>query len=187
MVWIHGGAFINGSGGIYDSRWLATRGDIVVVTLNYRLGALGFLAHPSLGPPATSATTGWPISRRRCAGCATTSRTSAATPTRSPSPVSRQAACRCATTSWPPDRRGCSARRSSRAGRARRRSRCPRREGVSVDYAARRRLRRSGDRRRVPARAAGRQAAKAGVVLPHRRRRAQRSGDGDQRCCRWIR
>lgn len=51
MVWIHGGAFINGSGGIYDSRWLVSRGDIVVVTLNYRLGALGFLAHPSLGPP----------------------------------------------------------------------------------------------------------------------------------------
>jgi para-nitrobenzyl esterase len=51
MVWIHGGAFINGSSGIYDSRWLATRGDIVVVTLNYRLGALGFLAHPALGAP----------------------------------------------------------------------------------------------------------------------------------------
>jgi para-nitrobenzyl esterase len=50
MVWIHGGAFINGSGGMYDSRWLASRGDIVVVTLNYRLGALGFLAHPALGP-----------------------------------------------------------------------------------------------------------------------------------------
>ena len=51
MVWIHGGAFVNGSGGIYDARWLATRGDIVVVTINYRLGALGFLAHPALGPP----------------------------------------------------------------------------------------------------------------------------------------
>lgn len=51
MVWIHGGAFINGSSGIYDSRLLASRGDIVVVTLNYRLGALGFLAHPSLGAP----------------------------------------------------------------------------------------------------------------------------------------
>ncbi|MGK2867346.1 MAG: carboxylesterase/lipase family protein [Mycobacterium sp.] len=50
MVWIHGGAFINGNGGMYDSRWLVDRGDIVVVTLNYRLGALGFLAHPALGP-----------------------------------------------------------------------------------------------------------------------------------------
>ncbi|HET7739431.1 MAG TPA: carboxylesterase family protein, partial [Mycobacterium sp.] len=50
MVWIHGGAFINGSGGIYDSRWLASRGDVLVVTLNYRLGTMGFLAHPALGP-----------------------------------------------------------------------------------------------------------------------------------------
>jgi para-nitrobenzyl esterase len=51
MVWIHGGGFVNGSGDIYDSRWLASKGHIVVVTINYRLGALGFLAHPSLGPP----------------------------------------------------------------------------------------------------------------------------------------
>lgn len=51
MVWIHGGGFVNGSGDIYYSRWLAAKGHIVVVTINYRLGALGFLAHPSLGPP----------------------------------------------------------------------------------------------------------------------------------------
>ena len=50
MVWLHGGAFVGGSSGIYDSRWLASRGDILVVTVNYRLGALGFLAHPALGP-----------------------------------------------------------------------------------------------------------------------------------------
>lgn len=50
MVWIHGGSFINGSGGIYDSRWLASRGDVIVVTINYRLGTMGFLAHPALGP-----------------------------------------------------------------------------------------------------------------------------------------
>ena len=49
MVWIHGGAFINGSSDLYDARALATRGDIVVVTVNYRLGSLGFLAHPALG------------------------------------------------------------------------------------------------------------------------------------------
>ena len=53
MVWIHGGGFVNGSGDIYDARWLAARGDVVVVTINYRLGALGFLAHPSLGAPGT--------------------------------------------------------------------------------------------------------------------------------------
>jgi para-nitrobenzyl esterase len=50
MVWIHGGSFINSSADVYDARRLASRGDIVVVTLEYRLGALGFLAHPALGP-----------------------------------------------------------------------------------------------------------------------------------------
>lgn len=49
MVWIHGGAFVGGSSGIYDAGRLAARGDIIVVTINYRLGALGFLAHPALG------------------------------------------------------------------------------------------------------------------------------------------
>jgi para-nitrobenzyl esterase len=48
MVWIHGGAFANGSGDIYNARWLAKQGDIVVVTINYRLGTMGFLAHPAL-------------------------------------------------------------------------------------------------------------------------------------------
>jgi para-nitrobenzyl esterase len=45
MVWLHGGAYILGSGSqpLYDGRRLASSGDIVVVTLNYRLGALGFL------------------------------------------------------------------------------------------------------------------------------------------------
>lgn len=45
MVWIHGGGFINGSSSTpwYDGTSLAARGDVVVVTLNYRLGALGFL------------------------------------------------------------------------------------------------------------------------------------------------
>ena len=45
MVWIHGGAFVTGAGslGTYNGKYLATRGDVVVVTINYRLGALGFL------------------------------------------------------------------------------------------------------------------------------------------------
>ena len=45
MVWIHGGAFVLGAGshGVYNGRRLATR-DVVVVTINYRLGAFGFLA-----------------------------------------------------------------------------------------------------------------------------------------------
>jgi para-nitrobenzyl esterase len=48
MVWIHGDGFFQSSGGIYGAERLATRGDAVVVTFNYRLGALGFLAHPAL-------------------------------------------------------------------------------------------------------------------------------------------
>ncbi|MGH7781319.1 MAG: carboxylesterase/lipase family protein [Candidatus Binataceae bacterium] len=45
MVWIHGGAFAIGSGSqpLYDGSTLARRGDAVVVTVNYRLGPLGFL------------------------------------------------------------------------------------------------------------------------------------------------
>lgn len=45
LVWIHGGAFILGSGSqmLYNGGPLARRGDVVVVTINYRLGALGFL------------------------------------------------------------------------------------------------------------------------------------------------
>jgi para-nitrobenzyl esterase len=45
MVWIHGGAFVIGAGSqaIYDGRSLARHGDVVIVTINYRLGALGFL------------------------------------------------------------------------------------------------------------------------------------------------
>ncbi len=45
MVWLHGGAFVLGSGSVpwYDGAALVRRGDVVVVTLNHRLGALGFL------------------------------------------------------------------------------------------------------------------------------------------------
>lgn len=55
MVWIHGGAFLGGSGSvpIYDGAALAKRG-IVVVSINYRLGVLGFMAHPELTREAGS-------------------------------------------------------------------------------------------------------------------------------------
>jgi para-nitrobenzyl esterase len=45
LVWIHGGAFVLGAGSqsLYDGAVLARRGDVVVVTINYRLGSLGFL------------------------------------------------------------------------------------------------------------------------------------------------
>jgi para-nitrobenzyl esterase len=49
MVWIHGGSLTSGasSEAIYDGAKLAARG-IVVVSINYRLGVLGYLAHPGL-------------------------------------------------------------------------------------------------------------------------------------------
>lgn len=49
MVWIHGGALIGGYGSeaVYDGTKWAQRG-IVVVSINYRLGVLGWLAHPAL-------------------------------------------------------------------------------------------------------------------------------------------
>jgi para-nitrobenzyl esterase len=49
MVWIHGGAFLRGSSSStqYDGTALAGKG-VVLVSINYRLGALGFLAHPAL-------------------------------------------------------------------------------------------------------------------------------------------
>ncbi len=57
LVWIHGGAFVVGAGSspIYHGERMARRGDVVVVTINYRLGAFGFLNHPELrerGVPA---------------------------------------------------------------------------------------------------------------------------------------
>ncbi|WP_405792255.1 carboxylesterase family protein [Streptomyces sp. NBC_00029] len=53
LVWLHGGAFLGGSGNDYDAGSLAVRGDAVVVTVNYRLGVFGYFGHPVLGsaPP----------------------------------------------------------------------------------------------------------------------------------------
>jgi para-nitrobenzyl esterase len=49
MVWIHGGSFVTGAGGdpLYDGSRLAQEG-VIVVTFNYRLGPLGWFAHPAL-------------------------------------------------------------------------------------------------------------------------------------------
>jgi len=57
MVWFHGGSHVSGQGHslIFDGTTLAQR-DVVVVTINYRLGPLGFLAHPWLSAEASTET-----------------------------------------------------------------------------------------------------------------------------------
>lgn len=49
MVWIHGGGFVAGTPAeqLYHGEWLARKG-VVVVSVSYRLGVFGFLAHPDL-------------------------------------------------------------------------------------------------------------------------------------------
>ena len=78
MVWIHGGAFEFGAGSqaIYDGARLALRGDVVVVTINYRMGPFGFLrlVDATGGRPATGSEgmldrrwSGWPETSRASA------------------------------------------------------------------------------------------------------------------------
>jgi para-nitrobenzyl esterase len=52
MVWLHRGGFVMGSGGdvMYDGSFLARRGDVVVVTVNHRLNAFGYLYLGHLHP-----------------------------------------------------------------------------------------------------------------------------------------
>ncbi len=49
MVWVHGGGFTSGAGSDYDFKRMALGGDVVVVSVNYRLGVFGFFGHPELG------------------------------------------------------------------------------------------------------------------------------------------
>ncbi|MFX1479091.1 MAG: carboxylesterase/lipase family protein [Promethearchaeota archaeon] len=56
MFWIHGGGFTTGNGASLDGSRLAVRGDVVVVSINYRLGYLGFLYMPDM--PDTTANAG---------------------------------------------------------------------------------------------------------------------------------
>ncbi|MDP3236067.1 MAG: carboxylesterase family protein [Myxococcales bacterium] len=60
MVWIHGGGNVQGSGSapLYDGRDLAARHGAVVVTMNYRLGALGFFAHAGLSAESDAGVSG---------------------------------------------------------------------------------------------------------------------------------
>jgi para-nitrobenzyl esterase len=78
LVWIHGGSFIWGAGSqpVYDGAQLATATDAVVVTVNYRLGALGWLCldeadgpvAPNLGLLDQIAALEWVHENIRCFG-----------------------------------------------------------------------------------------------------------------------
>ncbi|MEL6190501.1 MAG: carboxylesterase family protein [Bacteroidota bacterium] len=59
LVYIHGGAFISGGSAcpVYDGEALAKKG-VVVVNLNYRLGAFGYMAHPDLSEESTHQVSG---------------------------------------------------------------------------------------------------------------------------------
>jgi para-nitrobenzyl esterase len=54
MVWIHGGALVTGESNDYDPTAMVNDG-VIVVTINYRLGILGFLAHPAFASEKTDA------------------------------------------------------------------------------------------------------------------------------------
>ncbi|MGA5508168.1 carboxylesterase/lipase family protein [Streptomyces umbrinus] len=54
LFWIHGGAFLHGSGNLYDGVWLSEVSDAVVVTANYRLGPLGFMDLEHVGMADTA-------------------------------------------------------------------------------------------------------------------------------------
>jgi para-nitrobenzyl esterase len=47
FVWIHGGAFVGGSSALYPLDHIARIGNVIVVSMNYRLGVFGFMAHPA--------------------------------------------------------------------------------------------------------------------------------------------
>lgn len=52
MLFIHGGSYMEGSGNMFDGSILAAYGNVIVVTMNYRLGVLGkfgFLSSGSAG------------------------------------------------------------------------------------------------------------------------------------------
>jgi para-nitrobenzyl esterase len=48
MVWIHGGSLVTGAGRDYDPTRMVEQGGVIVVTINYRVGLLGFFAHPAI-------------------------------------------------------------------------------------------------------------------------------------------
>lgn len=62
MVYIHGGSYMEGTGNMIDGSVLASYGNVIVITLNYRVGVLGMevlttelpALQPSLGRPVAA-------------------------------------------------------------------------------------------------------------------------------------
>jgi len=54
MVWIHGGSNVSGTSADYDGAFLAENENVIVVSLQYRLGPLGWFSHPALRETATT-------------------------------------------------------------------------------------------------------------------------------------
>ena len=83
LVYFHGGAYNNGSvnSPLYDGKRLCRRGDVVVVTVNHRLNAFGFLYLAAIDPKTypDSGNVGMLDLVLALSGCATTSPSSAAT------------------------------------------------------------------------------------------------------------
>lgn len=48
MVWLHGGGYTHGAGSLYDAQRIASQGNVIVVTVNYRLGVFGYFGYPGL-------------------------------------------------------------------------------------------------------------------------------------------
>ena len=55
MVWAHGGSNTHGAGSMYDGSRLAAEQQVIVVSINYRLGPLGWFLHPALNHNGTKA------------------------------------------------------------------------------------------------------------------------------------
>jgi para-nitrobenzyl esterase len=58
MVFFYGGAFVDGEGSIYDPSTMAMQGDVIVVTINYRLGILGYMAGSALSAQSANHVSG---------------------------------------------------------------------------------------------------------------------------------
>ena len=58
MVFFYGGAFVDGEGSIYDPSNMAVQGDVIVVTINYRLGILGYMASSALSAQSANQVSG---------------------------------------------------------------------------------------------------------------------------------